>query len=429
MKGFGYNLALGVGLALAAPLLAARLAKGRYRSIAAGRLGLGSAWLPPSSAGGIWVHALSVGEVRSALPLLKALGRRFPGRSLALSVATAQGLAVAQQELGQASVVSLFVRPLDLAWNVERLLNRLRPALFCLVEGDIWPGWGWGLKRRGVPSLLVNGRVSPRTFKGYRRLGPLARGLLGGFERILAQTGLDHDRLLAVGVDQDRLAVGGNLKFDTAPAQLDQAERQALARELGLEGRRVLAAGSTHPGEDEACLQAFRALSPEHPGLALILAPRQVDRGRGLARLAAGLGLSVTLVSEGSPSPGVQVVILDVLGRLAPAYALAEAAFVGGSLVPVGGHNLLEPAAQGVPVLFGRHTHNFQEMARDLEAAGGGLRLATAADLAPAWRQLLAEPQRAQAMGRAGLAFCQAHRGALARAVREAAYLLERGRA
>jgi 3-deoxy-D-manno-octulosonic-acid transferase len=429
VRGFAYNLALGLGLALAAPMLAARLAKGRYRAIAAARLGLGSAWLPPPSAGGIWVHALSVGEVRSAWPLLQDLGRRFPGRPLALSVATAQGLAVARQELGADSGVSLFVRPLDLAWNVERLLNRLRPALFCLVEGDIWPGWNWGLQRRGVPSLLVNGRVSPRTFKGYRRLGPLAQGLLGGFSRILAQTGVDHERLLAVGVQPARLAVGGNLKFDSAPVRLEQPARLALADELALKGRRVLVAGSTHPGEDEACLRAFQALEPGHPGLALILAPRQVDRGRALDRLAAGLGLSAALLSEGAPPQGTQVLILDVLGRLAPAYALAEAALVGGSLVPVGGHNLLEPAAQGVPVLFGPHTHNFLEMARDLEAAGGGLRLATAGDLTAVWRQMLDEPQRARAMGRAGLAFCQAHRGALARAVQEAAVLLEGGRA
>lgn len=428
MKRFAYNLAMAMGLALAAPLLAARLARGRYRAIALKRLGLGSAWLPPAATGGIWVHALSVGEVRSALPLLKALGQRFPQRPLALSVATAQGLAVAQQELAGHGGVSLFVRPLDLAWNVERLLNRLGPALFCLVEGDIWPGWSWGLKQRQVPSLLVNGRVSPRTFRGYRRLGPLARGLFSGFARILVQTGVDQERLLAVGIDRKRLAVGGNLKFDTAPARLDQAQRQVLAQELGLAERRVLVAGSTHPGEDEACLRAFKGLQLAHPDLALILAPRQVERGRALARLAAGMGLSAALLSEGAPPAGAQVLILDVLGRLAPAYALAQAAFVGGSLVPVGGHNLLEPAAQGVPVLFGEHTHNFLEMARDLEACGGGWRLAGAEDLAEAWGQLLADPARASVMGQAGLAFCQAHRGALARAVEEAAQLLEGGR-
>lgn len=419
-----YNLALGVGVALAAPMLGARLARGRYRAIALARLGLGSAWLPPASPGCIWVHALSVGEVRSALPLLKSLQKRFPQRGLALSVATAQGLAVARQEMAGLPGVTLFVRPLDLAWNVARLLDRLRPGLFILVEGDIWPGWQWGLARRGVPSLLVNGRVSPRTFKGYQRFRRAALSLFGGFDRVLVQTRVDHERLLAVGLEPARLAVGGNLKFDSAPQPLDLAQRQALARELGLEGRTVLAAGSTHPGEEEPCLEAFQALAPRHPGLALLLAPRQVDRGRALARLAQERGLSAACLSQGAPDPGAQVVILDLLGKLAPAYALARAAFVGGSLTPVGGHNLLEPAAQGVPVLYGPHTHNFLEMARDLEAAGGGRRLAGPGDLAPAWGEFLDHPDRARSMGQAGQEFCRAHGGALARAVQEAARLL-----
>jgi len=172
-----YNLALGVGLLAASPILAARMAKGRYRAISLARLGLGGAWLPPAAPGAIWLHALSVGEVRSAVPLLEALARRFPDQPLAFSAATAQGLATARELLARRPEVILFTRPLDLRWNVERVLDRLRPALFVLVEGDIWPGWSWGLARRGAPSLLVNARVSPRTFRGYRRLGPLARGL------------------------------------------------------------------------------------------------------------------------------------------------------------------------------------------------------------------------------------------------------------
>jgi 3-deoxy-D-manno-octulosonic-acid transferase len=419
-----YSLALGVGLLAASPMLAARLARGRYRRIAAARLGLGSAWLPPARPGSLWVHALSVGEVRSALPLLKGLGARFPQRPLAFSVATAQGLEVAREALAGRPEVALFMRPLDLPWAVERLLDRLQPALFCLVEGDIWPNWQWALARRGVPRLLVNSRISPRTFRGYQRLAPVARELFRGFDRVLAQTQVDHDRLLAVGVEPKRLRVAGNLKFDSAPPQLEPEARLALATELGLAGRLVLAAGSTHPGEEEPCLEAFAGLRQAHPGLALLLAPRDVTRGKAVARLAAERGLSAACLSQGTPTPGAQVVVLDVLGRLAQAYALAVAAFVGGSFVAVGGHNLLEPAAQGVPVLFGPRTHNFQEMAQGLEQAGGGQRLAEGRDLAGAWAALLAEPAKAQAMGRAALEFCQAHRGALERALDEAARLM-----
>ncbi len=424
MRRVAYSLALGLGIALASPILAARLAQGRYRRIAAARLGLGSAWLPRTAPGGIWLHALSVGEVKSALPLLAALGRRFPRLPRALSVSTAQGLAVAAESLAAEPGVSLFVRPLDLPWAVSRLLERLRPRLFCLVEGDIWPNWQWGLAARGVPRLLVNGRVSPRTYRGYLKARSLARALWEGFDRVLVQTRVDYERLCRVGVPAARLAVGGNLKFDSAPARLDQAARLALAGELGLAGREVLVAGSTHAGEEEPCLEAYAALKGGHPDLALIIAPREVDRGQAVARLARAKGLRAARVSQGVPPAGSEVVVLDVLGRLAQVYALARAAFVGGSLVPVGGHNLLEPAAQGVPVVFGPITHNFLEMARELEAAGGGVRIGRGRELAGVWRGLLQEPERARAMGQAALAFCQAHRGAVDRAVAEAAALL-----
>lgn len=422
-----YNIALVLGIALAAPWLAARMARGRYRKIVKARLGLGSSWLPPKEAsGGIWVHALSVGEVRSALPLLKSLQEAFPGLPVCLSAATAQGYEVAVREL-EGSGVTVFVRPLDLPWAVRRLLDRLRPRLFCLVEGDIWPNWQWFMAKRGTPCMLVNNRVSPRTHRGYRRLGPLARELFMGFDRVLAQTRVDYERLLDIGVPRGRLLAGGNLKFDSAPPELSPDQRREFGRELGLEGRKVLVAGSTHQGEDQPLLEAFVSLLPDYPDLALVLAPREVNQGPALARLAERQGLKAACLSQGTPSQGCQVVILDMLGKLANAYALAEAAFVGGSFVPVGGHNLLEPAAQGVPVLFGPITHNFKEMAEQLEAAGGGRRLADPSQLAGAFRELLDDPQKAAQMGDAARQFCLAHRGAVAKAVSQAHELLKDG--
>ena len=300
-----YNLALGAGMLAAAPWLAARLARGRYRDIALARLGLGRAWLPEMAEPGcIWLHALSVGETASALPLLKALGQRFPDKPLAFSVATAQGRKVARESLAGITNVRLFVRPLDAPWSVRRLLDRLKPSLFCLVEGDIWPNWQWELKRRRVPCLLVNNRVSPRTYKGYCRLGGLSRELFAGFDCILAQTGVDRKRLLAVGIPEGKVAVGGNLKFDSAPPELGPEEKQSLAEELGLSGRRVLAAGSTHQSEEEPCLDAFAQLKRGHEGLALLLAPREIDRGGEVMRLARARGLSAARLSEGGAGPG-----------------------------------------------------------------------------------------------------------------------------
>ena len=425
MKRLAYNLFVSLGLAAAAPVLAPRLAQKRFRRLAKVRLGLGSGWLPPKQEkGGIWVHALSVGEVASALPLLKALGEAFPGRPLIMSVATDQGHSVAKKALGADSEVLLLVRPLDLPWAVDRLIDRIDPGLFCLVEGDIWPNWQWSLAARGVPRMLVNGRVSPRTFKGYRRFAPLARGMLNGFDRILLQTRVDYERMAQVGVRPKRLKVGGNLKFDTAPKILTQEEKQTLAREMGLLGRQVLVAGSTHPGEEGPCLKAFARLKKDHSELALILAPRDVNTGPVVFEQASQLGLKSVQASLNNSDAAADVVILDVLGRLAAAYALAEAAFVGGSWQSLGGHNLLEPASQGVPVAYGPHTYNFLEMAKQLTKAGGGVRVKDSDELAAFWGDILANPQKAHDMGHRARRFCLDHQGAVRRAVLEAGALL-----
>ena len=427
MKRTLYSLALGLGAVAASPFIAARLTRPPKRQATLARLGVGPLAQPPSlEPGGIWLHALSVGESVSALPLVHGLRRRFPDKPIAFSCGTGQGLATAREKLAD-QVDAIFIRPMELPWAVGPVLKALRPGLAILVEGDLWPGWQWALAEQGVPRMLVNGRVSPRTLRGYRRLGPLARELWRGFDQVLVQTATDRERLLSVGVDQHRVKVGGNLKFDSAPATLDKARRLALAEEFGLAGRIVLVAGSTHAGEEEPCLEAFARLKERTPGLALLIAPREVERGGAVARLAQERGLSVARLSQGPASEGSQVVILDMLGKLAAAYALGAASFVGGSLVSVGGHNLLEPAAQGVPVVFGPITHNFLEMARDLEEVGGGMRITSGEQLAAAWGGLLAHPEQAQAMGRAARDFVDAHHGAVERAVETAALLLAGG--
>ncbi|MCB2191084.1 MAG: 3-deoxy-D-manno-octulosonic acid transferase [Deltaproteobacteria bacterium] len=429
MKRALYSLALGLGTVAASPFIAARLARPPKRGATLARLGLGPMAKPsPLEPGGIWLHALSVGESVSALPLVRGLRERFPNKPIAFSCGTGQGLVTAQDKLGD-QVDATFIRPLELPWAMRPVMKALRPGLAILVEGDLWPGWQWALAEQGVPRMLVNGRVSPRTLRGYRRLGPLARELWRGFDQVLVQTATDRERLLSVGVSADKVQVGGNLKFDSAPAALDEAQRGALADELGLADRKVLVAGSTHAGEEEPCLDAFVQLKDRVPGLALLIAPREVERGGAVARLAQERGLSAARLSQGQAPKDSQVVVLDLLGKLAAAYALGAAAFVGGSLVSVGGHNLLEPAAQGVPVVFGPITHNFLEMARDLEAAGGGLRINSGAELAQAWGGLLERPEEAQAMGQAARNFVEAHHGAVERAVSTAAMLLENGRA
>lgn len=424
-----YNLALLTGMAVGSPFLAVHALRGRSRSIAKARLGLGRDWLPPADrSGAIWVHALSVGEALSALPLVEGLAQRLGPDRVVMSLATAQGLAVARERLGQGSEVPLFVRTLDLPWLVRRTLDRLAPSLFILVEGDLWPNLQWALARQGVPAMLVNGRVSPRAARRYGLARPLARALYEGFAVISLQSSLDRDRLAGIGIDPGRLRVGGNLKFDSAPAPLAEAERTELLERWGLAGRTVLVAGSTHGGEETICLEAYARLQAERPGLSLIIAPRRTDRGAEVADLATGRGLSAARTSQGPVLPGTQVVVLDEMGLLARAYGLARAALVGGSLVSQGGHNPLEPAAQGVPVVFGQHMEDFSQVADQLKEAGAGLRLAGAEELVGVWGRLLADDSATRTMGQAGQRAADEHKGSVKRTLDWAMELMEQGR-
>lgn len=425
MRG-AYNLALLAGLTAGAPFWLGHALRGRSRSIAKARLGLGDGWLPPEvRPGAVWVHALSVGEALSALPLVQGLTRRLgPGR-VVMSLSTAQGLELARQRLG--SEVPLFVRTLDLPWLVNRVIERLRPGLVVLVEGDIWPNLQWALARRGVPAMLVNGRVSPRAARRYGLAPALARALYQDFAVVSLQSSLDRDRLAGIGVDPGRLRVGGNLKFDSAPSPLSQGRRGELLEGWGLAGRQVLVAGSTHRGEEAACLEAYARLRQDRPGLSLLVAPRRTDRGDEVVALARGRGLAVGRTSSGSLEPGRQVVVLDQMGRLAEAYGLAKAALVGGSLVSRGGHNPLEPAAHGVPVVFGPHMEDFSQVADQLVEAGAALRVADARQLTKVWRGLLDDPDAARAMGRAGRRTAAQHKGSVDRAVETALELLAGG--
>jgi len=314
---------------------------------------------------------------------------------------------------------------MDLPWAVKRVINAIQPSLAILIESDIWPGWQWALGKAKVPRLLVNGRVSPRTFRGYRRFRFMALRMLNAFEQILVQSEVDRRRLQEVGVDSKLIHMGGNLKFDGTPDRLRAPERKALLQQLGLGGRTVLVAGSTHPGEEEQILSAFDGLKKKFSRLVLILAPRRIERGQEIARLSNGFGFKTVQLSKGPPGRDDSVLVLDQLGLLAKVYAIGQAAFVGGSWVDVGGHNLLEPAAQGIAQAFGPITYNFLEMAVQLEEAGGGVRVKDARQLATVWEQWLADPQEAIEVGRKGLAFCRNHQGAVARAVESSARLMK----
>ncbi len=370
--------------------------------------------------GCLWVHALSVGEVLSAVPLVRGLAQTHPGKTLVLTVTTKQGCSVARREL-EKDVDLLLAMPMDFWAAYHRLVRFLRPAVFIPVETDLWPGLMHHLRRHKIPTVVVNGRISPRTAKAYRRFSPWSGFLLKGPALWLMQSDLDARRLEKSGVPGELVRVTGNIKFDTQWKPMEEGERRALRKALGLaSGETVWIAGSTHAGEEEVILEVFSRLCARFSNLRLVLAPRRVERSNDVCRLARARGFQAARRSDAEfDKRKASVVILDTVGELGRIYGVGSMAFVGGSMVPVGGHNLLEPARFGLPTLFGPHMHNFAAMSEMLLEAEGGRRVESRQDLERAVDDLLARPEEALRMGERALGFVRMNQGALDRVLAE----------
>jgi 3-deoxy-D-manno-octulosonic-acid transferase len=366
----------------------------------------------------IWVHALSVGEVISAIPLVEALVSEGRQENVVFTATTAQGLTVARKELGS-RVGWLSGMPFDAWWVVRSLVASLGPSVFVLVETDIWPGLLHHLKMKGTGIILVNGRVSPQTSGLYKRFGRLAEFLFSPIDLCLVQSDLDRDRLIDAGVDPGKVKVTGNIKFDRSRPRMTEAEILSQRNALALApGDLVFVAGSTHTGEELIILEVFRRLRSDFPGLRLILAPRRIDQAATILDRAQKMGFTPVRRTEIQPnSTNYDVLILDTIGELAGVYGIGTVSFVGGSLAPEGGHNLLEPAAHGCPVLFGPHTFNFSSMADALVRCGGGRRVGDGEGLLEAARNLLSSREERDRMGRLARRFVEENKGALARVV------------
>ena len=365
----------------------------------------------------VWLHAASVGELVAARGLLRHLRERFPERLYVVTTQTRTGLNLAR-ELPEPHLTFLF--PFDAPRPVRRLLERFRLEAFLFTETEIWPTLLGALQAKGVPTFLVSGRVGDKTMRRARWLRPLYRPALAEVTCCM-QTEEDAKRIVALGADPRRVAVTGSLKFEGTGAEPPPEITRLMARLGGL-GRRLFVAGSTHAGEDEAVLEAYRRVVPGHAEIVLLLAPRHPERLEAVAAKVEAAGLPLTRYSElgvqkgDLPSPGV--VLLDVVGPLAHCYPLAMAAFVGGSLVAVGGHNVIEPARAGCPVLVGPHTGNTGDTADRLIAGGGALRVSSVESLAWALAGLLNEPRRAADMGRRARVLVESGQGAIERHVK-----------
>jgi len=403
-----YRTLVAAALPLAAPwLFLADRRRGKKRPPWALRMGWSLPDLPQRA---IWIQAVSVGEVAVARPLLVELRHRHPEVPVILSATTATGLAMASG--AQLADVTLPF-PVDLPGPVRRMMDAARPRLVILVETELWPELLAACATRRIPVALVNARISDRSFRGYRLFRAVMRPLLAPLTLALAQGEQDARRLEAIGVPADRLRVTGNIKFDAAPSGarprvLDELRRVAA-------GRRIVIAGSTMAGEDGAVLDAVGRL-PEAGRPFLVVAPRHPERAPEVLELAAARGLTAmrrTLVADAPP--GCPVVVLDTVGELAALFQIADVAFIGGSLVATGGHNPIEPARFGVPVLTGPHVRNFAAVYRHFVAARAARVVHSGGELAAALEEWLAHPEEARRAGKAGLALLAEHAGATGR--------------
>lgn len=365
----------------------------------------------PASGPRLWIHAASIGEVRAAQPLLAALRARRPDIGLYLTAMTPEGQRTGVS-LGHADAVAML--PLD-AWGAPgRVMDAVEPDALVLLETELWPGLLRAARRRLIPVLVVNGRISARSFGRYHAARAMLAPVLDDVAAFAMQAPIDRQRILALGADPRRVSVHGNLKFDalSLPSARPPDVLAPLANEV------VWVAGSTHEGEETAVADAYLALRASMPALRLIVAPRHRQRAEDARRALAGRGLEVVRRSElTAPPPRGAVVLLDTAGELAGVYALATAVFVGGSLIPRGGHNPLEPLAHGRPVAFGPHTHNFPDVTEAVLETSGARRVADAAGLADAMRDWLSDPAAARSAGaKAREAILERH-GAVARAL------------
>lgn len=396
----------------------------RYKKYV-GSLGQRMGYLPVSfnmdADESIWIHAVSVGEVLTARPLISDLKKRNPNLRMFLSTTTMAGQQLARRNVQDVDAVFYF--PFDLGIFVRRTLDLVRPRLFIMMETEIWPNLLRECRRRGVKTAVVNGRLSPRSYPRYRMVRPLMRRVLDDIDRFCVQSEESARRFIDLGANPGKVVVTGSLKFDSL--DLPSTAPQARARDRVLRyfrvpaSRPVFLAGSTMKGEEATVLRAFRRLRLTVPNLLMIVAPRHPERFAEVEQLCRVEGWKVSKRSDLAidAEPRVDIVVLDTIGELATLYQLATVVFVGGSLVATGGHNVLEPAVFGKPIVFGPHMQNFFEIADAFVSNGAGVQLSGERDLEETLLTLLGDPVRRARLGAAARALVEANRGAKEKSV------------
>ncbi len=418
-----YNALLFAVAVFAVPFYGARmLLTGKYRRSLGPKFGL----LSPEIVSGlrgtetprIWVHAVSVGEVTAAVPIVAALRSRFPGSCIVLSTSTETGQEMARK-LATAVTAHIYY-PLDIPCVVRKVLDRVRPDVFIPVETELWPNFIRLCRERGTRIVMANGRISPRSFRRYRATRFFWKVILAALDAAGVISEIDAERLTAIGMPSSRIHVLGNAKYDGLAARVSpELEREIAGRLDMTPGEGFLVAGSTHEGEEAVILEVYRRLLEIRPDFKLILIPRHIERGEAVAEIIRQAGFTdrirMSEIRAGRNRRGERVILVDVIGELFKIYSLAAVVFCGGSLVPKGGQNLLEAAAWGKVVFHGPHMEDFRDERALLEEAGAGITVRDGEELYAGIRGFLNDPDLLRAKGEAGRRAVAANRGAAAR--------------
>jgi 3-deoxy-D-manno-octulosonic-acid transferase len=423
------NVLYGVAIAVLSPWLIWRaIFTGRYRSGLASKW-FGSVTLPPRTKPRIWLHAVSVGEVLLLRPLLHRLRQQYPGWECVLSVTTHTGMAVARRTYPELQV---FYYPLDFTWAVRRALGAVDPQLIVLAELELWPNFLLAADRRGVPVVVVNGRMSPRSHRRYRLFRPLLAPILDRVARFIVQTETYAQRFREAGVAPGKIVVSGSLKFDGVMSDRSNFKTQQLARLFGLEDSTdrplVWVVGSTQEPEERWALEIYSQARRQFPRLRLIIVPRHQERFDGVAQLITRSGYPLARRSElaNQPPPTEAVILIDTLGELGAAWGLADLAFVGGSFGRRGGQNMIEPAAYGVAVTFGPNVWNFRDVVQQLLEARAAVQVPSRAAWEACTLELLGNTNQRRYLGEAAQQLALAQQGATDRTLAALAPWLHR---
>lgn len=371
----------------------------------------------------IWLHAVSVGEVLQLRQIVERIQRQRPDARVLVTTTTETGYDVARDKLAGCEVAFF---PLDFTWSVRTALDRVQPDLVCLVELELWPNFIHEVRHRGIPLVLINGRLSENSFRGYRRIRLLVRSCLSCFDAIAVQAEEYRERFLALGAPPERTAVTGSIKFDGVNTQRDNPRTRSLREWTGfVSGEPVLIAGSTQDPEEELVLGIYSRLRKEHPGLRLIIVPRHPERGTDIARLIEKHGYTAVRRSQASSgsqhstlSTQLPIPLLDTVGELGACWGLADVAFVGGSFGNRGGQNMLEPAAYGAAVCFGPNTRNFRPIVEMLHAADAARTVHNSAELESFIDRMLRDTVERKELGQRAQQLVLAQQGATDRTVR-----------